>query len=122
MCVKSRKGTASKYLWVQEYVGAITVCDTEGIITEMNDQAVRANQDQGGRKLIGTNLLDCHPEPARSKLVQLMNLREANVYTIEKNGKKKLIHQTPWYKKGKYCGFVELSIEIPQTMPHFVRD
>lgn len=122
MRVKSRKGTASKYLWVQEYVGAITVCDTEGIITEMNDQAVRANQDQGGKKLIGTNLLDCHAEPARSKLVQLMKSREANVYTIEKNGKKKLIHQTPLYKKGKYRGFVELSIEIPQTMPHFVRD
>ena len=111
---------ATNHAWVQEYVGAITVCDTNGIILEMNGESVKANQ--GGSKLIGTNLLECHPEPARSKLVELMKSRQGNVYTTEKNGKKKLIHQTPWYKNGKYCGFIELSLEIPQAMPHFVRD
>lgn len=107
--------------WVQGFPGAITVCDAEGIILEMNDQARRVFASDGGEKLIGANLFDCHPEPARSKLKRLMETRQTNVYTIEKKGSKKLIYQTPWYQDGKYCGFVELSLEIPFEMPHFVR-
>jgi hypothetical protein len=44
-----------------------------------------------------------------------------NVYTIEKRGVKKLIFQCPWTEEGAYRGFVELSLEIPFDMPHFVR-
>ena len=77
--------------------------------------------DDGGAALIGTNALDCHPEPARSKLDALLASGKANVYTIEKNGVKKLIYQAPWYRDGAYAGFVELSLEIPFELPHFVR-
>jgi transcriptional regulator with PAS, ATPase and Fis domain len=108
--------------WVKEFIGAIIVCDTKGIIVEMNDQAIKENEKEGGEKLIGTNMLDCHPEPARSKAAQLLESRQPNIYTIQKNGKRKLIHQTPWYEKGEYRGIVELSLEIPETIPHFVRD
>jgi hypothetical protein len=45
-------------------------------------------------------------------------VREKNVYTIEKNGVKKLIYQSPWYYNGEYAGFVELSLEIPFEMEH----
>jgi len=34
---------------------------------------------------------------------------------------KKLIYQGPWFQDGKYGGLVELSLEIPMEMPHFVR-
>ena len=34
---------------------------------------------------------------------------------------RKLIYQSPWYRDGAYAGFVELSLEIPAEMPHFVR-
>jgi len=112
----------ASHSWVQEFPGSITVCDAKGIILEMNDRAVKAFQDQGGEKLIGTNMLDCHPEPARTKTRQLLETRQANVYTIEKGGVKKLIYQTPWFKDGRYSGFVELSLEIPAQMPHFIRD
>jgi PAS domain-containing protein len=108
--------------WVQEFPGAITICDPDGIILEMNDKAAQAFQEQGGRDLIGTNLLDCHPEPARAKLKRLLKTRQANVYTIEKRGVTKLIYQTPWYQDGQYGGFVELALEIPASMPHFVRE
>ena len=47
--------------------------------------------------------------------------RQSNVYTIEKNGLKKLIYQSPWYQNGAYAGFIELSLEIPFELPHFVR-
>ncbi len=107
--------------WVQEFPGSIIVCDPDGIILEMNDLAVQAYRDQGGIGLIGTNMLDCHPEPARTKTERLLETRQANVYTIEKAGVKKLIYQAPWSRDGRYAGFVELSLEIPAQMPHFVR-
>lgn len=108
--------------WVQEFPGAITVCNPNGIILEMNDRAIRGFQERGGKKLIGTNLLDCHPEPARTKLKRLMETRQANVYTVEKNGARKLIYQTPWYQNKEFHGYVELVLEIPEQLPHFVRD
>ena len=108
--------------WVKEFPGAVTVCDPDGIILEMNDQSIKVFEADGGEKLIGTNLLDCHPEPARLKLERLMEMQRRNVYTIEKKGVKKLIYQAPWYEDGQYRGFVELSLEIPFEMPHFVRD
>jgi hypothetical protein len=115
-------GQMADHSWVQEFPGTITVCDPSGIILEMNDRAVQAYQDQGGPTLIGTNMLDCHPEPARTKTQRLLETRQANVYTIEKGGVKKLIYQAPWSRGGKYAGFVELSLEIPFEMPHFVRE
>jgi PAS domain S-box-containing protein len=107
--------------WIKEFGGAITVCDADGIIIEMNDRSAKMFAKDGGFELIGKNVLDCHPEPSRSKLEQLMTERRANTYTIEKNGVKKLIHQAPWHINGEYAGFVEISFEIPSEMPHFIR-
>jgi transcriptional regulator with PAS, ATPase and Fis domain len=108
--------------WAKEWPAAVTVCDENGIILEMNDRAAESFGDSGGRSLVGTNVLDCHPEPARSKLQSLMAERRTNVYTIEKAGRKKLIYQAPWHESGRYAGFIELSLEIPWSMPHFNRD
>lgn len=107
--------------WIEGFPGAISVCDRDGIILYLNAQEIEVLAEEGGAALIGTNLLDCHPEPARSKLVEMMKNQQQNVYTIEKKGKKKLIYQTPWYEDGKYAGFVELSLVIPFEMPHFIR-
>lgn len=112
----------TRHLWVDEFPGAVTVCDSKGIILEMNEKSVENFRGEGGRKLIGTNLFDCHPESARTKLRELMEKRQVNVYTIEKGRVRKLICQTPWYKSGKYSGFVELSLVIPGEIPHFIRD
>ncbi len=107
--------------WVTEFDGAVTVCDRDGKILYMNQKAQATFARQGGADLIGRNLFDCHPEPARSKLADLMQNRQKNVYTIEKNGIKKIIYQCPWFQNGEYAGFVEMSLEIPFEMPHFVR-
>ena len=109
------------HAWIKEFPAAVTVCDTEGIILEMNDRSAKTFEKDGGLKLIGSNVLDCHPEPARTKTERLLAAREKNVYTIEKNGVKKLIYQSPWYRNGEYAGFVELSLEIPSELPHFIR-
>ncbi len=107
--------------WIKEFPAAVTVCDAEGFILEMNDKAAKTFEKEGGYKLVGSNMLDCHPEAAREKLRQMMAAREKNVYTIEKNGVKKMIFQSPWYQNGEYAGFVEISLEIPFEIPHFVR-
>lgn len=111
----------NEYDWGKEFPAAVTVCDPEGIILAMNDKAAKGYEKDGGYNLIGSNMLDCHPEPARKKTEHLLAACEKNVYTIEKNGLKKMIFQSPWYKDGEYAGFVELSLEIPFEMPHFIR-
>jgi transcriptional regulator with PAS, ATPase and Fis domain len=112
----------SEHRWVKEFPGAVTVCDTDGRIVEMNDKSVEVFAKDGGTELIGTNVLNCHPEPARSMLKGMLESRRANVYTIEKQGRRKLIYQSPWYDEGRYAGFVEIAVEIPWDMPHFIRD
>jgi transcriptional regulator with PAS, ATPase and Fis domain len=112
----------SENAWVEQFPGAVTVCDTEGRILEMNAKSRQNFAADGGAALIGTNVLDCHPEPSRTTLAAMMAERRTNVYTIQKKGIKKLIYQTPWFRDGVYAGFVELSVEIPWTMPHFNRD
>jgi len=107
--------------WTKELNIAVTVCDENGVILEMNDKSCKTFEKQGGSKLLGTNLLDCHPEPAKSKVKDLLANPRANSYTIEKNGVKKLIYQAPWFEAGKFKGFVELSMEIPFDLPHFIR-
>jgi DUF438 domain-containing protein len=101
---------------------AITVCDLEGIILFMNDKAAQIFAADGGKQLIGTNVLNCHPEPSRTRLAGMLASGELNAYTIEKTGKKKLIYQSPWHdENGAFAGIVEFSLELPEEMPHFVR-
>jgi SAM-dependent methyltransferase len=110
------------HAWVDQFAGAITVCAPDGIILEMNERAAASFSKDGGAGLIGSNLYDCHPEPARSKLRDLMASQTANVYSIEKKGVHKIIYQSPWYTAdGSYGGFVELSFETPAILPHFIR-
>jgi hypothetical protein len=107
--------------WLTGFPGAVTVCDLEGIVLEMNDRAAEVYRDAGGKKLIGRSLIDCHPEPSRTRLISLLKSGGRNIYTIEKHGIKKLIYQSPWSSDGRRCGMIELILEIPHELPHFVR-
>ena len=109
-------------IWSDEFKGAVTVCDREGVIIYINQYANKQFLKNGGKDLLGTNLLDCHPEPSRTLVQELLKSARSNVYTIEKGGIKKLIYQSPWFEDGTYAGLVELSLPIPKEMPHFVRD
>lgn len=106
---------------VRELPFAITVCDTEGIILYMNDRSAATFQKYGGADIIGSSLFLYHPEHASAILKRLLETADKNAYTIEKNGVKKMIYQSPWYKKGEFAGLIELSLELPMDMPHFVR-
>jgi PAS domain-containing protein len=108
--------------WIAGFRAAITVCDKDGTILSMNTAACESFAEEGGASLIGSNLLACHPEPARTKVEVLLKSGSRNVYTIEKEGRKKLIYQSPWYENGEEAGFVEISLPLPAILPHFVRD
>jgi hypothetical protein len=105
-------------IWSDEFKGSVTVCDRNGVITYFNQHAI----NQFGKNLLGTNLIDCHPEPARSKLVSMMKTPTFNTYTTQKDGIKRIIYQSPHFIDGIFSGIIELSFEIPQEMKHFNRD
>ncbi|MDR1848059.1 MAG: diguanylate cyclase [Bacteroidales bacterium] len=101
---------------------AITVADKDGEIIDMNERSANTFENSGGKALIGKKLLDCHPEKARNIIKSLAEEQKTNVYTIEKNGVKKLIYQTPCFKNGVFDGLIEFSIIIPEDIPHYVRN
>jgi transcriptional regulator with PAS, ATPase and Fis domain len=117
----SAQSAQDLYAWIDEFPGAVTVCDGEGIVLAMNDASAKTFEKDGGRALIGKSLVDCHPEPARGKLLALLRERRANAYTIEKNGVRKLIYQVPWTRDGQFAGLVEIAFQLPSELPHFVR-
>lgn len=108
--------------WVKEFPGAVTVCDKDGLIVDLNDAAARDFAGSGGYGLIGRQILDCHPGPCAVKFSRLFESRKPNIYTIQKDGRRKIIVQVPWRREGEFAGFVEMDLEIPWDMPHFNRD
>jgi transcriptional regulator with PAS, ATPase and Fis domain len=111
-----------KSVWTDEFPAAITVTDRHGIIVDMNKRAIAGFEKEGGKNLIGQNVLECHTEPARTKVSELLRTRAINCYTIEKEGLKKMIYQAPWFDEGNFGGLVEISMEIPEVLPHFKRE
>ena len=108
--------------WAKSLNCAITVSDANGIIVYMNEKAGRTFEKWGGLSLVGKSMYDCHSPKSVEIIKGLIENAKTNVYTIEKAGIKKMIYQTPWYNDGKAAGLVELSIEIPFELPHFIRD
>ncbi len=116
------RSTMQNNQWVQSFAAAITVCDVNGIILEMNDESAKVFEEFGGASMIGKNLFNCHSSASQEKLKKMIADQQENVYTVGKHGKKKLIYQHPWYENGVYGGFVEISLPLPEEIPHFDRD
>ncbi len=109
--------------WVRHFPAAVTVCDAEGIIVSMNRAAEEVFANEGGAALVGKNLFECHGAESRALLRDMIAQRRSHCYTIEKNGRRKMIYQAPWFgEDGEYGGFVEWSIVLPEAMEHHVRD
>jgi transcriptional regulator with PAS, ATPase and Fis domain len=100
---------------------AVTVTGADGTILAMNAQSRETFAADGGGALVGQSVFDCHPEPAATKTRALYESRQPNHYTISKNGQKKIIHQLPWFEDGTFAGFVEISVPVPDQLPHFER-
>ena len=108
------------YEWADEMNCAVTVCDTQGIILYMNEKACRTFAGHGN--LIGRNLFDCHSPKSQEKIRELLEDGwRKRLYDREKRGRK-MIYQTAWKREGVVCGLVEISMEIPGEMPHYIRE
>jgi len=108
--------------WALEFPGGVTIAGKDCTILYLNDKAAKTFASDGGKSLIGKDLMACHNDRSKTIIRRIMETEEPNVYTIEKKGVKKLIYQAPWYKDGELGGLVELSLEIPFEMPHYKRD
>ncbi len=108
--------------WVTSFPGAVTVADRELVIRYMNDKAIATWADKGGASLIGKDLAECHNPKSREMIQRLLETGGTNSYTVEKKGLKKFIYQSAYRdEKGEVAGLVELSMVIPENLPHFVR-
>ncbi len=105
--------------WAEELSCAVTVCDKEANVVYQNSKSLKIFKNYGD--LLGKNLKDCHGEKSWNMILDMLESGKSNTYTIDKKGAKKMIHQTPWYNNGILMGLVELSIELPEEMPHFIR-
>ncbi|MEI7492425.1 MAG: PAS domain-containing protein [Bacteroidota bacterium] len=108
--------------WIEKLDGSVIVTDLGGKVIYANSMAERTFVKPGELSLLGRDLMGCHNENSKKIIGRIMDEKVKNVYTIEKKGKKKLIYQTPWIVDGELRGLVELSLEIPFDMPHFVRE
>ena len=105
--------------WPDNVNCAISVCDMDGVILYMNDRAKETFASHGD--LIGKNLFECHSEESKAKIRHMLATGESNAYTISKNGLRKVIYQTPWRRDGKIVGMAEISMAVPEEMPHYIR-
>ena len=106
--------------WAEYMNCAVTVCDKSGIIIFMNQKS-RDTFCKNGESMVGHSMIPCHNEHSQAKIREMLEQGTSNCYTIEKNGVKKMIYQTPWRENGVVMGLVEISMVIPEEMPHYIR-
>lgn len=108
--------------WADGMECAVTVVDSDCRIIFMNKRSRETFASRGGGNLIGHNIMDYHNERSQGIIRRLLEDGGSNVYTISKGGLKKLIYQTVWrHEDGSLGGLVELSMVIPEEMPHYIR-
>ena len=105
--------------WAREMDCAITVCDANANIIYMNDASRRINSPEAD--IIGHNLRQYHPPRAIEIIDRLLREGGYNAYTISKRGQRKMIYQAAWRQGGQIAGLVEISMVIPEELPHYVR-
>lgn len=52
---------------------AVTICAKDGTILDMNQKSRKTFLKPGHEEIIGHNVLDCHPEPARAMLDDMLS-------------------------------------------------
>ncbi len=69
--------------WMEEFPGGITVTDRDLIITHINAKAAATFEKQGGKGLVGSNLLACHKHRSIDIINRIFSTGEPNAYTID---------------------------------------
>lgn len=106
--------------WAEGMNCAVTVCDKEGIVLYQNAKSRETFAKSGDMR--GRSLIPCLSDRSREIIADMLATGRSNCYTIEKQGLHKMIYQTPWRDgNGDIAGLVEISMVIPENMPHYVR-
>ncbi len=108
--------------WINGLQVSMMVCNHEGKILFLNSTAAQQYAKDGRPPLVGKNLRDCHKPESSAKIARFIADGTPNHYTITKHGRKRLIHQMPWFENGRCAGLVEFARDIPDELPHFDRD
>ncbi len=108
--------------WINGLKVSMMVCDREGQILFLNATAAEQYAKDGGPALVGKNLRDCHRPESNEKIARFIAEGTPNHYTITKHGRKRVIHQMPWFEDGRCAGLVEFAMDVPDELPHFDRD
>ena len=97
---------------------AATVCDKDGIILYQNLCAIERDG-----VAIGKNLYNCHNKKSQEMIRRMIETGGSNTYEVVRDGKRRLLHQTPWFEKnsGEVAGLIEISISLPNEYPVFNR-
>lgn len=112
--------TEMQFKWADDMNCAVTVCDKDGVIVYMNKKS-QETFNSNGESMVGRSMIPCHSKHSQEKIYEMLSQGTSNSYTITKNGVRKMIYQTPWRENGEIKGLVEISMVIPEDMPHYVR-
>lgn len=98
---------------------AATVCDKQGFVLYQNRCASERDGD-----VVGKNLFECHNAHSNKMIRHMMATGESNTYEVVRNGRRRLVHQTPWFDtdESAVSGLIELSIDLPDTYPTLNKD
>ena len=102
--------------YFEEVENPITVSDANGIILYMNAASRQMLSKYGEQNLIGKSLYDCHNENSNRIIHELLEQKKSNTYMVEKEGKRKLVHQTPWFENGQLAGLIEMITFLPEDL------
>ncbi len=98
--------------WLESYPACVTICDREANIIFMN-QASRQNfARHGGGDLIGQSLYACHSIRSCELIREMLARQTGRTYLTARKGKKRLVHQAPWFRDGRFGGLVETIIDL----------
>lgn len=90
---------------------AATVCDKDGVVLYQNACARDRDGDVAGKNLFG-----CHKKATAEFIRQMIATGKSNTYEVIRHGKRKLLHQTPWFDEpsGPVAGLIEIAIDLPE--------
>ena len=115
------KDMGKDFDWAEGMACSVTAADKDGVIRYMNRRAREQYKKHGD--LVGKSLYDCHGERAAGIIRRLLAEGGTNTYTIEKHGVRKMIYQTACTAAdGRVEGIVEVSMVIPEELPHYKRN
>ena len=104
--------------WLEGFAGAVVVSDRKGRIIYMN-QAARLNfRKEGGERLLGSSLFDCHNASSCAMIRSMLSSGISHAYTVQNKTGSRLVAQYPWYEGDEIGGVIEITFPCSVPLSH----